>query len=123
MISAPSELFRIQIFKDNQSLGGTSLQGFQCVVDTVADLSGVLGNVVKVLVDKLLLLDELDVAEGLARQFNGLVEAVLASVRHIHDFDDLGLQTVVKQIGLVQVVLEVGGTSKNDTGNSATLRT
>jgi hypothetical protein len=106
-----------QILKDNQSLGGAGLQRLQGVVDSVADLAGVLGDVVKVLVDKLLLLDELDVAEGLARQLDGLVEAVLASVGHIDDLDDLGLQTVVEEIGLIEVVLEVSGTSQNDAGD------
>ena len=71
---------------------------------------------VKVLVDELLLLDELDVAESLTSQLNGLVEAVLASVGHVDHLDDLGLQTVVEQVGLVEVVLEVGGTGENDTG-------
>lgn len=71
---------------------------------------------VKVGVDELLLLDELDVAERLARQLDSLVEAVLASVGHIDNLDDLGLQTVVEEVGLVQVVLEISGTSQNDTG-------
>jgi hypothetical protein len=106
-----------QVLKDDQSLGSTCLEGLEGVVDTVADLARVLGNVVKVLVDQLLLLDELDVAERLSSQLNGLVETVLASVGNIDDLDDLGLQTVVEQIGLVQVVLEVGGTSQDDTGN------
>ncbi|KAH4126672.1 hypothetical protein HBH47_045340 [Parastagonospora nodorum] len=107
----------LQILKDNQGLGSTSLQSLQSVVDTVADLARVLGDVVKVLVDELLLLDELDVAERLPSQLDGLVETVLASVGHIHNLDDLGLQTVVEEVGLVQVVLEIGGTGQNDTGN------
>jgi hypothetical protein len=73
--------------------------------------------VVEVLVDELLLLDELDVVERLAGQVDGLVEAVLAAVGHIDNLDDLGLETVVEEVGLVQVVLEVGATGENDTSD------
>ncbi len=107
----------LQVLEDDQSLSGTSLERLQGVVDTVADLARILGDVVEVLVDELLLLDELDVAERLASQLNSLVEAVLASVRYVNDLDDLGLQTVVEEVGLVEVVLEVGGTSENDTSH------
>ena len=69
---------------------------------------------VEVLVDELLLLDELDIAEGLTSQLYSLVETVLASIRYVDDLDDLGLQTVVEKIGLVEIVLEIGGTSENN---------
>jgi hypothetical protein len=107
----------LQVFKDDESLGGTSIQSLQSVLNTVADFARVLGDVVEVDVDELLLLDELDVAERLARQLDGLVEAVLASVGHVDNLYDLGLQTVVEQVGLVQVVLEIGGTGEDDTGH------
>lgn len=104
----------LQVLEDDQSLSSTSLQSLEGVVDTVADLARVLGDVVEVLVDELLLLDELDIAEGLTSQLYSLVETVLASIRYVDDLDDLGLQTVVEKIGLVEIVLEIGGTSEND---------
>jgi hypothetical protein len=103
-----------QILKDNQCLGCASLESFESVVDAVADLARVFGDVVKVDVDELLFLDELDIAERLSRQFNGLVEAVFASIGNVDNLDDLGLQTVVEQVGLVEVVFEVGGSGEND---------
>jgi hypothetical protein len=106
-----------QVLEDNQRLSSTCLESLEGIVDTVADLARVLGDVVKVLVDELLLLDELDIAEGLSSQLDGLVETVLASVRHIDNLDDLGLQAVVEQVGLVQVVFEIGRTSQDDTGD------
>ena len=48
-----------------------------------------LTNLVKVSADEFLLLDELDIGEGLGRQLDGLVEAVLAAVGHVHQFYDL----------------------------------
>jgi hypothetical protein len=104
----------LQVLEDDQSLSSTSLQSLEGVVDTVTDLARVLGDVVEVLVDELLLLDELDIAEGLTSQLYSLVETVLASIRYVDDLDDLGLQTVVEKIGLVEIVLEIGGTSENN---------
>lgn len=106
-----------QILEDDQSLGGTSVQSFKSILNTVADLARVQGNFVEVGVDELLLLDELDVTESLGGKFDGLVETVLTAVRNINNLDDLGGQTTVEKIGLVQVVLEIGGTSKNQASN------
>lgn len=38
----------------------------------------------KILTYQLLLLNEFDVGEHLGRQFNGLIEPVLSSVRNVH---------------------------------------
>lgn len=106
-----------QVLKDDQGFGCTGFQGLERIVNTIADLARIHRDVVEVGVDELLFLDELDIAERLASQLDGLVEAVLASVGHVDNLDDLGLQTIIKQIGLVQVVLEVGRTGENDTGD------
>lgn len=107
----------LKVLEDNQSLDGTELKGLEGILNTVANLAGILANLLEVLSNKLLLLDELDVTEGLGRQLDGLVEAVLTTVRNVNNFDDLGRETVVKHIGGVEVVLEVGRTSKNDTSD------
>jgi len=106
-----------QVLENDQSLGGTGIKSTESVFNTVANLARVQGNLVEVSVDELLLLDELDVAESLGRKFNGLVETVLTTVGNIDNLDDLCGQTLVEEIGLVQVVLEIGGTSKNETSN------
>lgn len=107
----------LQVLKDDESLNSTELEGLECVVDTVTDAAGVLGDLLKVLSDKLLLLDELDVAESLGGELNSLVETVLASVGDINNLDNFDLKSAIEKIRLVQVVLEVGGTGQNDTGN------
>lgn len=89
----------------------------QVGVTDIANQSSILTDFLEVFANKLLLLDELDVAKGLGSQLDGLVETVLATVRYIHDLDDLGSKTLIKQVGRVQIGLEVGGTSENDTGN------
>ena len=76
-----------------------------------------MANLLEVLANKLLLLNELDVAQGLTSQFNGLVETVLATVGNIDNLDNLGLQTTIEQVGLVKIVLEIGGTSQHQTGD------
>ena len=107
----------LQVLEDDESLNSTELKSLEGIVDTVTDTAGILGNLLKVLSDELLLLNELDVAESLGGQLNGLVETVLASVRDIDDLDNLDLETTIEEIRLIQVVLEVGGTGQNDTGN------
>lgn len=107
----------LQVLEDDEGLHSTELEGLECVVDTVTDASSVLGDLLEVLSDKLLLLDELDVAEGLGGELDSLVETVLASVGDIDNLDNLDLQSAIKEIGLVQVVLEVRGTGQNDAGN------
>ena len=107
----------LEVLKDDESLDSTELKGLEGVINTVADLAGILANFLEVLSNELLLLDELDVAEGLGRQLDGLVETVLTTIRNIHDLNNLGRQTVVEQVGGVKVVLEIGGTSKDKTSN------
>mmetsp|Transcript_5450 Transcript_5450/g.14642 ORF Transcript_5450/g.14642 Transcript_5450/m.14642 type:complete len:237 (-) Transcript_5450:745-1455(-) len=79
-----------EVLPNDEHLNGTELERSQCVVDSKAVAVRVLGNLVKVARDKLFLLNELDVAQGLSGQVNGLIEAVLATVRDVHDFDHLG---------------------------------
>ena len=107
----------LEVLEDDEGLDGAKLQSLEGILNTVADAAGILANLLEVLADELLLLDELDVSEGLGRQLDGLVEAVFTTVRDIDNLDDLGLKTGIEQVGGVQVVLEIGGTSQNDTGN------
>lgn len=44
--------------------------------------------------NKLLLLDELYVGERVSGELDGLIEAGLVAVAHVHDLDHLGLQTL-----------------------------
>ncbi len=106
-----------KILEDDQGLDSTKLKSLEGVVNAIADAAGVLADLLEIFTNELLLLDELDIAERLGRQLDGLVETVLATVRYIHDLDDLGLQTLVEHVGSVEVVLEVGGSGENDAGN------
>jgi hypothetical protein len=107
----------LKVLEDNQSLDGTEFKGLKGILNTVANLAGILANLLKVLSNKLLLLDELDVTKGLGRQLDSLVETVLTTVRNVNNLDHLCRETVVKHVGGVKVVLEVSRTSKNDTSN------
>lgn len=107
----------LEVLKDNESLDSTELKGLEGVLDTVAYLTSIRTNFLKVLSNELLLLDELDVAESLRRQLDGLVETVLTTVGNIDDLDDLCRKTVVKHVGGVKIVLEIGGTSKDETSD------
>lgn len=64
--------------------------------------------------DALLLLDELDVAERLGGELDGLVEAVLAAVADVDDLDDLCDEALVEQVALVELGLEVGATGEDE---------
>lgn len=98
-----------------RTLGSTKLQSLQGILNTVANTAGILGNLIEVALDELLLLDELDIAKGLGGQFNGLVETVLTAVRHVNNLDDLSLETLIEQLGLRQLSLEIGRTSQDKT--------
>lgn len=107
----------LQVLKNNEGFDSTKLQGLESVVDTVTDTAGILADLFEVLADQLLFLDELDVAKSLRGQLDSLVETVLSSVRDINHLDNLRSQTVVEHVGGVQVVLEVSGTSEDNTGH------
>jgi hypothetical protein len=62
----------------------------------------------------LLLLNKLDVAQTLGGELDGLVEAVLTSVRHVDDLDDFRHQASIEHVGLVELGLEVGGSSEDN---------
>ena len=95
----------LQILPHDQSLDGTHLETFKGIGDTETVLAGVERNLVKVLLDQLLLLDKLDVGERICREFNSLtsqlldnasgpraylIETVFTTVRDINNLDDLG---------------------------------
>jgi hypothetical protein len=103
----------IEVLPDNQGFDGTHLQALESVLDTVAVLASVLRNLVKEGRNELLLLHKLDIGKRIAGKLDGLVEAVLTTVRHIDNLDDLGQQTLVEHIGRRELLLKVGQTSKN----------
>ena len=53
----------VQILPYDQSLNGTKLKGLECVLDTEAVPASILTDLIEVLLDKLLLLHELDIGE------------------------------------------------------------
>lgn len=105
----------LQVLEDDESLGSAGVKSLECVLNTVTDLAAVHADLVEVSVDELLLLNELDVAEGLGGKFDSLVETVLTTVRNVNNLDDLDCETLVEQIGLVEIGLEIGTTGKNET--------
>jgi len=60
----------VQTLENDQRLDSSELESLEGVVDSVAVLSGVLGNLVEVLLDKLLLLYELDIGQGFGGQLD-----------------------------------------------------
>lgn len=107
----------LQVLKHDQGLAGAGLQGFQCVLDAIANFAAVKADLVEVFPDELLLLYEFDIAEGFTRELDGLIEAILATVGDIYHFDDLRLQAIVKHVRLVQIVLKICRACKDQTGN------
>jgi hypothetical protein len=103
----------VKTLPHDERLNGTKLQRLQCVFDTEAVATGVLTDLIEVLLNEFLLLDELDVRQRLGCELNRLVETVLAAIRNIHDLDDLGSETLIEQITLSKFRLEVGTTSEN----------
>ena len=87
----------VEVLPADERLDGAHLQGPESVLHTEAVAPGVLADLVKVPVDQLLLLDELDIGQRLGRQLDGLVEAVLAAVAHVNKLDDFGLQKANQQ--------------------------
>lgn len=124
----------VEVLPDDEGLDGSKLESAERVLDSEAVLARVLCHLVEVLLDEpegreqqseslpsegngksvLLLLDKLDVAERLGGEFDGLVETVLASVAHVNDLDDLGDETHVEHVALVELRLEVGASGEND---------
>ena len=67
--------------------------------------------------NELFLLDEFDILQGLCGEFDGLVEAVLAAVRNVHQLDHFGLQPLVEHVRLTQLRFEVGAARQNEAGD------
>ena len=85
-----------QILPHDERLDSPHLQTRQGVIHPEAVLAAVLADLVEVLADELLLLDELDVAERLGGELDGLVEPVLAAVGDVHNHENVRLQALVK---------------------------
>jgi hypothetical protein len=72
---------------------------------------------VGVCTNELFLLDEFDILQGLCGEFDGLVEAVLAAVRNVHQLDHFGLQPLVEHVRLAEFGFEVGAASQDEAGD------
>jgi len=107
------EAVDVKGFPDDEGLDGAALKGLEALVHTKAVLAAVNGDLVKVGLNKFLLLDELDVGEGVRGELDGLVEARLAAIGNVNNLDDLGHETRVKHVGLGELGLELGGTSNH----------
>ena len=114
---AQDEAADLEVLPYNQILGSTQFQGLEGIVDHEAVLARVLTDLVHEGLEQLLLLHQLDGAEGVGTELDGLVEPILATVGHIdHLDDDLGKPTV-EQVGTHQLGLEVGRTRQDDALN------
>ena len=100
----------VYIFPHNKYFRSTHLHETHSFVNSVAILSSVDRDLLKVTVDKFFLVYELDPAHHILRQINGLVEPVFTAVRDIHDFDNLRLQPLDNTI-----TLHEGRTLEQDT--------
>lgn len=65
--------------------------------DAEHKLAGVLADFVKELADKPLLLHELDVAEHVCCELNGLVETILTPCRYVHQTQGVSVAWLVKK--------------------------
>ncbi|GIX66397.1 CPSF A subunit region protein [Babesia caballi] len=90
-----------------QRLDGAALERGDGLLGAEDVLAGVLRDLLEEAGDEFLLLDELDVAEALGRELDGLLEAVLAAVGDVHDLEHLGRQPRVEHVRAHEVVLEV----------------
>lgn len=107
----------VKILIDNQDFCGAQLERLQCIIHTVTDFAAILADLLEVFTNELFFLDEFDIAESLGGKLDRLVETIFAAIGYVDYFDNLRLKTIVKHIRLVQVVLEVGGTCKNEARN------
>ena len=104
----------LEVLPDDEDFDGAVLHGLEGVLQAEDVLAGVLGDFLEEAADDLLLVDELDGAQGVGGELDGLVEAVLAAVADIDDLEHGGLQSGVEQVGLLQVVLEFGGPGQDE---------
>lgn len=88
----------------------------QSIAHSVAELARITSKLIKVARNQLLLLHKLDIRQGISRQLNSLVKTVITSIGDIHDLHDGVLNTGIQHIGHVQLVLQLGTTSEDNTG-------
>jgi len=105
----------LEVLPHKECLDGTHFESHESFLDTEANLTGILSNFVEEVGDELLLLDELNVSESILSKLNCLVETIFTTVGNINKLNDNSLKTRVKEIRTGQDVLELGGTSENNT--------
>mmetsp|Transcript_24273 Transcript_24273/g.61412 ORF Transcript_24273/g.61412 Transcript_24273/m.61412 type:complete len:302 (-) Transcript_24273:633-1538(-) len=103
----------VQVLPHQQEVHGAAVEALERVIDPETILASVLRDLVKVLLDDLLLVHKLDVPQRLGGELNRLVEAVLPAVGHVDDKDDLGGEALVEALGLEEHVFEVRRTGEH----------
>jgi len=104
-----------EVVPDYQVFDGSHFESLEGVIDHEAEASGVLGDVVKVLLQEFLFLHKLDADQRIGTELDGLIESVLATVTDIDHLDDDFVEAHVEEIGPHELGLEVGRTGQDDT--------
>mmetsp|Transcript_30137 Transcript_30137/g.49809 ORF Transcript_30137/g.49809 Transcript_30137/m.49809 type:complete len:431 (+) Transcript_30137:808-2100(+) len=110
---------QLEVVPDHQRLHGAQVQRLQRVLHHEAVLARVLGDLLEVLLQQLLLLHQLHVAQRLAAQLDGLVEPRLPAVRDVHRLDHRPGQPRVEQVRVGQLGLEVRRAGQHQPGHVA----
>mmetsp|Transcript_16231 Transcript_16231/g.50376 ORF Transcript_16231/g.50376 Transcript_16231/m.50376 type:complete len:399 (+) Transcript_16231:242-1438(+) len=105
---------RLEVLEGDERVHGAHVDGLHRVADAVAVHVRVEGELVVELLEELLLLDQLHVAERVGREVDGLVEADLTGVSDVDELDDDLLQTRVEHVGEVEALLELSRTGEHE---------
>ena len=98
----------VKVFVDDKLGDSSVLHREDCVLRTEADHVGSLCNLRVEFREKLLLSKELDVGEDTSGELNGLVEPILSSVGDIDEGENTLLKSIIEDLRLLNVSLEVG---------------
>ncbi|RMZ94271.1 hypothetical protein BpHYR1_020023, partial [Brachionus plicatilis] len=79
----------------------------QSVIYAEAVETSVLGYFVEIAANELFFLDKLDILQTISGQLDGLVEAILAAIRHVHNFYHFGLKARIEHVRSAQLGLEI----------------
>ena len=63
----------VEVFPDNKRFDGSHIQSFESILDTKAVFTRILADFIKVVLDQLLLLHELDIGERFRCELNSLL--------------------------------------------------
>src|SRR5271156_4466958 len=102
-----------QIFIDNQSFYSSSLKTLKRFKVTITSLSSLLRDIFKELLQNLLLMNKPDIPQHISGQLNCLIKSIKIPIRDIHNLQNQRSQSLIKQIRLCKIILELCRTSKN----------